>query len=84
MTGIRPSPRDHRDLALTNSRLYLPIMTITLAQLESHLWEFANILRGIEQANPQTLYGIFGDAQWTNPNASLKVVPKLPVRLAPV
>jgi len=23
-------------------------------------------LRGIEQANPQTLYGIFGDAQWTN------------------
>jgi type I restriction enzyme M protein len=23
-------------------------------------------LRGIEQANPQTLYSIFGDAQWTN------------------
>lgn len=23
-------------------------------------------LRGIEQANPETLYGIFGDAQWTN------------------
>jgi type I restriction enzyme M protein len=23
-------------------------------------------LRGIEQANPDTLYGIFGDAQWTN------------------
>ena len=23
-------------------------------------------LRGIEQANPQMLYGIFGDAQWTN------------------
>lgn len=23
-------------------------------------------MRGIEQANPQTLYGIFGDAQWTN------------------
>ena len=23
-------------------------------------------LRGIEQANPHTLYGIFGDAQWTN------------------
>lgn len=25
-----------------------------------------NALRGIEQANPDTLYGIFGDAQWTN------------------
>ena len=25
-----------------------------------------NALRGIEQANPHTLYGIFGDAQWTN------------------
>jgi type I restriction enzyme M protein len=23
-------------------------------------------LRGIEQSNPHTLYGIFGDAQWTN------------------
>ena len=23
-------------------------------------------MRGIEQANPHTLYGIFGDAQWTN------------------
>ena len=23
-------------------------------------------LRGIEKANPDTLYGIFGDAQWTN------------------
>ncbi len=23
-------------------------------------------IRGIEQANPHTLYGIFGDAQWTN------------------
>jgi type I restriction enzyme M protein len=23
-------------------------------------------LRGIEQANPHTLYGIFGDALWTN------------------
>jgi len=23
-------------------------------------------LRGIEMANPETLYGIFGDAQWTN------------------
>ena len=23
-------------------------------------------MRGIEQANPRTLYGIFGDAQWTN------------------
>ena len=23
-------------------------------------------MRGIEQANPETLYGIFGDAQWTN------------------
>jgi type I restriction enzyme M protein len=23
-------------------------------------------LRGIEQTNPHTLYGIFGDAQWTN------------------
>ena len=23
-------------------------------------------MRNIEQANPQTLYGIFGDAQWTN------------------
>ncbi|OGG55756.1 MAG: DNA methylase [Candidatus Handelsmanbacteria bacterium RIFCSPLOWO2_12_FULL_64_10] len=23
-------------------------------------------LRGIEKANPETLYGIFGDAQWTN------------------
>jgi type I restriction enzyme M protein len=23
-------------------------------------------LRGIERANPDTLYGIFGDAQWTN------------------
>lgn len=23
-------------------------------------------MRGIEQANPDTLYGIFGDAQWTN------------------
>jgi type I restriction enzyme M protein len=23
-------------------------------------------MRGIEQANPKTLYGIFGDAQWTN------------------
>ena len=22
--------------------------------------------RGIEKANPETLYGIFGDAQWTN------------------
>jgi type I restriction enzyme M protein len=25
-----------------------------------------NALRGIEQANQHTLYGIFGDAQWTN------------------
>lgn len=25
-----------------------------------------NAMRGIEQANPHTLYGIFGDAQWTN------------------
>jgi type I restriction enzyme M protein len=25
-----------------------------------------NALRGIEKANPDTLYGIFGDAQWTN------------------
>jgi len=25
-----------------------------------------NGLRGIEKANPRTLYGIFGDAQWTN------------------
>jgi type I restriction enzyme M protein len=23
-------------------------------------------MRGIEQANPDTLYGIFGDSQWTN------------------
>lgn len=23
-------------------------------------------MRGIERANPETLYGIFGDAQWTN------------------
>ena len=23
-------------------------------------------MRGIEKANPETLYGIFGDAQWTN------------------
>lgn len=23
-------------------------------------------LRGVERANPETLYGIFGDAQWTN------------------
>ena len=23
-------------------------------------------MRGIEQANPETLYGIFGDAHWTN------------------
>jgi type I restriction enzyme M protein len=23
-------------------------------------------MRGVEQANPHTLYGIFGDAQWTN------------------
>src|SRR2546423_1813050 len=23
-------------------------------------------LRGVEKANPETLYGIFGDAQWTN------------------
>ena len=23
-------------------------------------------MRGIEQANPDTLHGIFGDAQWTN------------------
>jgi len=23
-------------------------------------------MRGIEQTNPHTLYGIFGDAQWTN------------------
>jgi type I restriction enzyme M protein len=93
--------------------------TIELGELESHLWEAANILRGpvdaaalaeadgdeeyaqfpqnyrfqipnrchwsdvreattnvgqalqkamrgIEKANPETLYGIFGDAQWTN------------------
>ena len=40
--------------------------TIPLANLESHLWEAANILRGIEKVNPETLYGIFGDAQWTN------------------
>jgi type I restriction enzyme M protein len=25
-----------------------------------------NAMRGIEQANPETLYAIFGDAQWTN------------------
>jgi type I restriction-modification system DNA methylase subunit len=25
-------------------------------------------MRGIEKANPETLYGIFGDAQWTNKN----------------
>ncbi len=33
-------------------------------------------MRGIEKANPDTLYGIFGDAQWTNkdrlPDALLK------------
>jgi type I restriction enzyme M protein len=23
-------------------------------------------MRGIEKANPETLYGIFGDTQWTN------------------
>ena len=23
-------------------------------------------MREIEKANPRTLYGIFGDAQWTN------------------
>jgi len=23
-------------------------------------------MRGIEKANPETLYGIFGDAAWTN------------------
>jgi type I restriction enzyme M protein len=23
-------------------------------------------MRGIERANPETLYGIFGDAAWTN------------------
>ena len=23
-------------------------------------------MRGIEKANPETLYGIFGDASWTN------------------
>jgi len=27
-----------------------------------------NAMRGIEQANPETLYGIFGDASWTNKN----------------
>ena len=27
-----------------------------------------NALRGIEQANQQFLYGIFGDAQWSNKN----------------
>ena len=26
----------------------------------------ATAMRGIEQANPDTLYGIFGDVQWTN------------------
>lgn len=25
-----------------------------------------NVMRGIEKANPSILYGIFGDAQWTN------------------
>ncbi|MBI4331877.1 MAG: SAM-dependent DNA methyltransferase [Chloroflexi bacterium] len=25
-----------------------------------------NAMRGMEKANPETLYGIFGDAQWTN------------------
>src|SRR5437879_3800995 len=25
-------------------------------------------MRGIEKANPETLYGIFGDASWTNKN----------------
>ena len=25
-----------------------------------------NAFRGIEKANPETLFGIFGDAQWTN------------------
>ncbi len=33
-------------------------------------------MRGIEQANPETLYGIFGDAAWTNqdrlPDAMLR------------
>ena len=27
-----------------------------------------NAMRSIEQANPETLYGIFGDASWTNKN----------------
>ena len=27
-----------------------------------------NAMRAIEQANPETLYGIFGDASWTNKN----------------
>ncbi|MGK7397960.1 MAG: type I restriction-modification system subunit M N-terminal domain-containing protein, partial [Candidatus Cyclobacteriaceae bacterium M3_2C_046] len=27
-----------------------------------------NAMRAIEQANPDTLYGIFGDASWTNKN----------------
>jgi hypothetical protein len=39
---------------------------VSINQLESHLWEAATILRGIEKANPETLYGIFGDAAWTN------------------
>jgi hypothetical protein len=27
-----------------------------------------NALRGIEQANQEFLYGVFGDAQWSNKN----------------
>lgn len=36
-------------------------------QLTSNVGQvLQSAMRGIEQANPHTLYGIFGDAQWTN------------------
>jgi N-6 DNA Methylase len=36
-------------------------------------------LRGIEKANPETLYGIFGDAQWTNKDRLSDTVLRDPV-----
>jgi type I restriction enzyme M protein len=36
------------------------------AKTENVGYAIQTALRGIEQANPQTLYNIFGDAQWSN------------------
>ncbi len=61
---MKNMPRSHRITAFrfptdaTGPRFALSPATWVLALQKA--------MRGIEKANPDTLYGIFGDAQWTN------------------